>query len=139
MPPPTSRPSRNRARRPATARHTLIDKLYAFETATAALKEAQRKFDGSNPDLANAQDALEQAVDDFQAAREAEATARSTLQTKLADWLPTGTTEEEDVGRLFGSEPIVLFPVRLETRFDAGFLNVRVYPDEILRTRTRRR
>jgi hypothetical protein len=115
----------------ATARRTLIDKLYAFELAGEALKEAKRKFAEGSEDLGDAQEAFDTAEAAFETARGAEATALNTLQTKLADWLPDGTTEEEDVGRLFGSEPIVLFPVRLETRFDAGFLKVRVYPDEI--------
>jgi hypothetical protein len=129
---PTDRtPVENARRDLATARHTLIDKLYAFELAGDALKEAQRKFDSQSQDLADAQEAFDTAQSQFQAARDAEAAARATLQSKLADWLPDGTTEEDDVGRLLGSEPIVLFPVRLESRFDGGFLKLRVYPDEI--------
>ncbi len=37
----------------------------------------------------------------------------------------------ENIGRLDDRIPILLFPVRLETRFKAGQLWVRVYPDDI--------
>src|SRR5216110_620698 len=113
------------------ARRTSISRLYEFETARDALREVKRKSDDPAGDLGDAQTAYDQALANFNAARSTESTLRDTLQQKLTDWLPDGTSEQDDIGRLLASEPIVLFPVRLETRFAGNVLKVRVFPDEI--------
>jgi hypothetical protein len=75
-------------------------------------------------------------------AQSQELTARQNLAAAIAAWFqkssPTDlATPTEDLGRLSAAFPIVLFPVRLETRFFPGgnttptCLQVRVYPDEI--------
>jgi hypothetical protein len=115
----------------ADARHTLINNLYQFEQATDALRETKRKHGDGTKELADAQSAFDKAQAAFNQARDAEATSVDNLQSELAAWLPDGTTPEDDVGRLPATEPIVLFPVRLETRFDGGVLKVRVFPDEV--------
>jgi len=115
----------------AAARHTLVDALYASEVATDALDDARRKHADGTTELGDAQHAFDSAADDLLRARDAAARSLDDLQSRLADWLPDGTSAEDDVGRLPGSEPIVLFPVRLETRFDGNQLKVRVFPDEI--------
>ena len=113
------------------ARRTLINNLYQFEQATDALREVKRKHGARTQELADAQIAFDAAQAAFNQARDAEATSVNELQNQLAAWLPDGTTPEDDVGRLPASEPIVLFPVRLETRFDGALLKVRVFPDEV--------
>ena len=115
----------------ATQRHTLIDKLYAFEVASAALADVQRRSSDPGGDLGDAQDAFDKAQGEFQQARHDEGLRIDNLQSRLADWLPDGTSAEDDIGRLPGTEPIVMFPVRLETRFQGTQLLVRVFPDEI--------
>jgi hypothetical protein len=65
--------------------------------------------------------------------RAREAAAR--YRAGLAAWLADSDTGDEDVARLDVGHPILLLPVRLETRFavtDTGpQLLVRVYPDEV--------
>jgi hypothetical protein len=70
------------------------------------------------------------------AARAAEATSRAALAAAIATWLKDGAnfvTPDVDVARLQTAHPLVLFPARMETRFDlpGGRLRVRIYPDEI--------
>ena len=100
----------------ASARQTLINNLYQFEQATDALREVKRRHGSGTSELADAQSAFDTAQAAFNQARDAEAASVNALQSQLAAWLPDGTTPEADVGRLPASEPIVLFPVRLETR-----------------------
>lgn len=115
----------------ASQRQTLIDKLYVFETASAALADAKRNNADETRELGDAQDAFDRAQGEFQKARHDEGLRIGDLQDRLRDWLPDGTSAEEDVGRLPGTEPIVLCPIRLETRFQGNQLLVRVFPDEI--------
>ena len=73
---------------------------------------------------------------DVEGARFAEREARTTLAGKIADWLAVGTpatTVDEDFKRLEAGQAIVMFPVRIETRFDStgAPLRIRLYPDEI--------
>jgi hypothetical protein len=64
---------------------------------------------------------------------------QSSVLSAIGTWVGTGTGKadvEEDIARLPATVPIVLFPVRLETRFGtkpggAPILKVRIYPDEI--------
>ncbi len=115
----------------ADARRNLVDKLYLYELARDALREAKRK----TSDPGTAQDAFTAAENDFKDARSEEAQRLADLQTAIADFLPydesADAAAEADVGRLEASAPIVLLPVRLETRFDGSVLKVRIFPDEI--------
>ena len=48
---------------------------------------------------------------------------------------PNDVTLSQDIGRLDATNPIVLFPVRIETRFEEAALKLRVFPDEIFLNR----
>lgn len=65
-------------------------------------------------------------------ARETEAEARQALAAAQNRWLER--IGSDDLAQLTTDFPLVLFPVRLETRFDpqAAVLKIRVYPDTIL-------
>jgi hypothetical protein len=64
--------------------------------------------------------------------RQSVQTAMTALQRAMRDYL--GDDPSVDLERLDARYPIALFPVRVETRFDApsSSLRIRVYPDEIL-------
>lgn len=127
---PTTRSPVESARNALTnARRSLVDKLYEFELAREALREAKRTE--SEP----SQQAFTDAENAFKAARATEAQRFAELQTAIANYLPYNQNHEqaasEDLARLEATSPIVLLPVRLETRFEGNVLKVRVFPDEI--------
>lgn len=118
------------------ARRLLIDANYLFEEATLELIAGKRVLSSATPELAALETKVADAKADVLAARTAESAALTQLRDALSVWLPDTVEAPEDLERLETSEPIVLFPVRLETRFDKGtsdedLLKVRVYPDEI--------
>ena len=113
----------------ANSRRALIDRLFEADVAQKDLIEAQRSQ--TDTDLEPFRAALDAAAQALVDARQAEGQAFAALQSALAAWLPPGTPVEDDIVRLPSTSPIVLFPVRLETRFGAASLKVRVYPDEI--------
>lgn len=116
------------------ARSAVIDRLFAFEKATDELRDARRRL-GPGDDLEDFEEEVTRTQGELEQARNDEAQRRSELQLALRDWLPVNESArlaaEEDIERLLATSPIVLFPVRLETRFDGGVLKVRVFPDEI--------
>src|SRR5207253_11260361 len=68
----------------------------------------------------------------LQSTRAAELSARTDLLSAISKVLPRDPTQ--DFQHLDSRYPIVLFPVRIETRFDRASLTllIRIYPDEIL-------
>jgi hypothetical protein len=128
----------------ATARASQLAALYAQQLAQATADAVDRSTDPTIPggaaaiaaahlDLQNKTNALATARQALAAARQALATAISTWQGGAA---PQNTAAAQaDVARLATRNPIVFFPVRLETRFDRSVspavLKVRIYPDEI--------
>ena len=129
-----------------TARDKLVDALFEFEEATNAFKEVKRRFKPGSADYDQAQQRLTDATnalddpDPLKGARTAEAAAYSALQDGLTKWLIDLSAEdyikvEDDIGRLIAAWPIVMFPIRIETRFDGPTLQVRVFPDEIFMNR----
>jgi hypothetical protein len=116
----------------AAANVTLEDALLAFEIARAELREAKRTED----DVSAFQTAYDDALAAFDTARNDEATAFAELQSAIEAWLPAGTQGDPaaaatEIARFEAKVPIVLVPVRVETRFDADFLKIRISPDEI--------
>ena len=93
------------------------------------LKELGRTADSKDPKQVAAQQQHEKLMITAPSARDSERLARSALADALARWLPQQPGDE--LRRLATSYPIVLLPVRLETRFAGDALKVRVYPDEI--------
>ena len=112
--------------------------LYARTIAQQNLDAALRLGDAGA--IAAAQSAFDTADSDLKTARTmTEANARSTLNQAIVGWLsdtsspPNPLGVDADLARLDAAGvPIALFPVRLETRFDAPntTLHIRIYPDE---------
>src|SRR5690606_6218205 len=121
----------------AAARSTLIDRLYELESARDALTQAKRTLTGS--DLEDVETELQEADTALRDARALESQRQGELATALNAWIATDASPvtdplgsaEEDLGRLESATPIVLFPIRIETRFLNNELWVRVFPDEI--------
>lgn len=72
---------------------------------------------------------------ELQRASEALGAAQTDLSSRLRDWLAPDA--QEDLSRLSAALPILLFPVRVETRFvtptgGQSALKVRVFPDAVL-------
>jgi hypothetical protein len=128
-------PLRNARSAFRTARQALLTALDNVGTAAAALADAQRRFAAGRPELAAAVQANSDAISAAATARANEKTARANVLTAISNWV-TGVSIDADLGRLQSATPLVLFPVRIETRFgtDASgnpVLRVRIFPDEI--------
>jgi len=126
------RTSLTEKRRAFTQAHTIRERAQAdLASATTTVDALSRTAAADDPQLlaARADAAREQQA--VTEARTAENTALADVQAALAGWL--GEDPAADVGRL-ESNPIVLLPVRVETRFvaESSELRVRIYPDEIL-------
>ena len=128
---------RARRERALGQRASLVAKRTAAERE---LRAAERRHGAEHRATAAAATELGRVSKDLQAAREDAADARAELRDLLERNLPRNP--EDDVARLDGQVPIVLLPVRLETRFErrafvrngepfAGVLKVRIYPDAI--------
>jgi hypothetical protein len=115
----------------AQARNARLQAQAGLAAANAALADISRTAAGSDSHLrAASEDAAtrQQAVID---ARGVEQAARSTVTSSLASWLLEDPAL--DIAQLESRYPVVLIPVRVETRFvpESSELRVRVYPDEI--------
>ena len=116
------------------ARLALLTALDNAGLAVAALTDATRQLPGSL-DLPTATSNNTTAIAAATTARANEKASRAAVQTAIGNWLGN-VTVDQDLGRLSTDVPLVLFPVRIETRFgvDASsnpVLRVRIYPDEI--------
>ena len=116
------------------ARLALLTALDNAGLAAAALADAKRQLPGSL-DLPTATSNNATAIAAATTARANEKASRTDVQTAIANWL-ANVTVDQDLGRLSTAVPLVLYPVRIETRFgvDASsnpVLRVRIYPDEI--------
>jgi hypothetical protein len=138
-PPPALANARNQL---GAQRSALVAALYAEDQATQTLSEAERHFDANSPPVADAKIAKQNAINAANQARAAVTAASDALTLAIGDWLKPSSTSldnlgraREDIARLEASAPVVLFPVRIETRFEGAVLKVRVYPDEIFLNR----
>jgi hypothetical protein len=115
----------------AAASADVVVKMYEFESARDELRETKRK----TADYTGAEEQVADLEVLYRQARALESDLIGTLHAEIQNWLPAPTpgspaSAAEDVGRLEAA-PIFLFPCRVETRFDGGFLKVRVFPDEV--------
>jgi hypothetical protein len=120
-----------------TARAGTASKLFARTAARQDLDAALRLGDAGA--IATAQSAFDSASSGLGTARTTEGNARTALNNLINGWLsdtsnpPKPLSVDADLARLdVVGAPIALFPVRLETRFDASkaTLHIRIYPDE---------
>src|SRR5260370_7988290 len=115
----------------AQARTTRLQAQADLATRSAAVAALPRTGGASDPQLtaAKAAAAAQQRV--VVDARTAEKAALVGVTSALGSWLLADPAR--DVARLESQYPIVLLPVRVETRFvpESSELRVRVYPHEI--------
>lgn len=124
----------------SAARLELVDRLFELEDASNAFKEVKRSLSPGSTGYTAADERQRQAVAGLSATRATETAAYQALQSGLVTWLfdqstETDVTVADDIARLDHRFPIVMFPLRIETRFDATKLKVRVFPDEIFLNR----
>ena len=132
---PTDRTGLRNAR--STFQSTRLALLNAIDnvgTTAAALDAAQRQFAPGRPELATAQQNAQNAVAAAATARANDKTARANVLGAITAWV-NGVSVNDDLARLSTATPLVLFPTRIETRFDlnptAPVMRLRIYPDEI--------
>jgi hypothetical protein len=117
----------------ATREHQALGARIAVLLARA--RAAEREHGERSAEYRRVTQELQQARAALDRAREKERDARDNVAVMLPDVLPADPADE--IAQLSTQYPIVLFPVRIETRFVSGTrgateLRVRVYPDEIL-------
>ncbi len=114
-------------------RETLTAQQTAVADATRALAEAQRRFGDDDRRTAAQKAALERAHGELAGTQREYAGVRDSVSATIRDRLNRDVGD--DFTQLHTSLPLVLLPVRLETRFatsgNAQELWIRVYPDEI--------
>jgi hypothetical protein len=136
--PPTDRTPVNQARAQLqAARIRLTRAVTDQDYKRKLLEQAQRSLTGE--ELQPYLDGLGVADGEVAAARLAVEQGSTAVLAAITTWLGPGAGKAEvdaDLARLEASTPVVLFPVRLETRFGirgaTPILKVRIYPDEIL-------
>lgn len=134
---PTDRSPLTTARTALAARRAeLIDALFRVEQETQRVRDAKRQFAADSLAVVDGMNDLQTATTNADQARAAVDSATATLAAAISSWLTmTGTStpvnQADDFARLETTAPLVLFPIRIETRFETGSLKLRVYPDEI--------
>ena len=124
-----------RARRDlAAARGDADRRALAAVQAEAELADARRVFGSVDDRTVEAIRAHDEAQKRLEAARGQIRNAETTLTRAITEFIRD--IPEQDFSRLDASLPIVMLPVRLETRFQRGGrtpqLLIRIYPDEIV-------
>jgi hypothetical protein len=103
--------------------------------AGAKLKELERALPAQDPRAVDARRTHQERLERLRAAKERERAAQAAADRGVAGMLTDSVAA--DVARLSAEYPVVLLPVRLETRFGfdvagAPVLRVRIFPDEIM-------
>jgi hypothetical protein len=131
---PVDHPELNRRRKAVDAgRRNLRQATVALQDAQAALANVQRSAHRDADKIAAARAAAQEKVGVAATAR-AEAAAeldRAVAQLGKLVVAALPPTPEEEIARLKADRPIVLLPIRLETRFSGNELLLRIYPDDI--------
>ncbi|HEX3475962.1 MAG TPA: hypothetical protein VHT91_13140 [Kofleriaceae bacterium] len=146
--PPIDRTPVDKARQALDqARQARLQAQADLATGQAALAQLSRTLPAGDPKLEAARDAVARQGSAVTTARGAEKSAITGVSAALAAFLAKDISA--DVARLDARHPIVLLPLRLETRFSAGSaradrpriaaaaagntpeLLVRIYPDDI--------
>jgi hypothetical protein len=98
--------------------------------AASQLEQLHQARHPGDEQLRSAEAVLTQVTAQLAAARTIERDARAATAAALQQWLAPDPTD--DISTLSGAYPLVLLPVRLETRFSSDTLKVRIYPDLLL-------
>src|SRR5438045_3943357 len=118
-----------------TLRATLLRAIYEAAVAGQALTDARRDKTDTSTEESNAASA----DGALTAARTAFDNGVQAVNDAISAWfVDTASNNQansvlpaDDVNRMFACNPIVFFPIRIETRFEVTSLKLRVYPDEI--------
>jgi hypothetical protein len=116
-----------------TQRAQTVQAMYGLSTAQQAYEALSGTLPDSDARVGAAKVAAATAQTALANARTAERAARTTIVNRLGAWLDADP--DADVRTLSAAYPIVLLPVRLETRFYPPMvpttLRVRIFPDDI--------
>lgn len=119
----------------SAARNTLVRALADADAKAARRDQARRRFADGTPERSGAEAEAAAAEVFLVASQATERARRGELTAAIGGWV-NGVTPAEDLARVPATVPLVLFPVRIETRFELRttppVLKVRIYPDEIL-------
>ena len=116
-------------------RSDVVDAMYALEVARDALRAGRRTK--TPAEVQALEDTFQFLEQEYRDTRANESNAYKNLWDVISNnWLATPadgypTAAQQDISRLNVNVPIVMLPVRLETRFDGNFLKIRISPDEI--------
>ncbi|HEV7921894.1 MAG TPA: hypothetical protein VGR02_13980 [Thermoanaerobaculia bacterium] len=115
------------------ASQSLVAARDRIRRAEARRTELLRTFDVNNREHTAEQQRIDRELAAAQKSLGEARTLRAAgaaLESRLLAALEQQTDPRKAIGRLNDNYPILLFPVRLETRFKGGELLVRVYPDD---------
>lgn len=119
--------------RTANARRRLL--LRQLEVNSKQEGELLRRFGAADKRLQQLRTKSDKLAAELKKVTQGLTDARQKLAARMQDWVKSDLNQ--DLGRLSTAFPIVMFPVRLEARFELaaagkGLLRLRVYPDTVL-------